>query len=60
MGGRINIHIVEVTIDMWQFHQALVHDFEPEPGHVREDVHAEVAIRKLRQVFEMSQRLVAS
>ena len=59
MGCRIDVYIVEIAIDVRQFHQALVHDVEPEPGYVGEDVHAEVAIRKLRQVLKMPQRLVA-
>ena len=55
MGVGVDIYIVEIPIDVRQFHQSLVHDFEPEPGEICEDVHAEVAIRKLRQVLKMSQ-----
>jgi len=54
VGGGINVDIVEITVDVWQRHQALVHDFEPEPGQVGEHVHAKVTIGKARQVFKMA------
>jgi len=59
VGGGINVDIVEITVDVWQRHQALVHDFEPEPGQVGEHVHAKVTIGKARQVFKMAQGLIA-
>lgn len=55
MGVRIDIYVVEITVDVRQFHQSFVHDFEPKPGNIREDVHAEVTVWQLRQVFKMSQ-----
>lgn len=55
MGCRIDICVVEITVDVRQFHQPLVHDLEPKPGHIREDVHAEVTVWQLRQVLKMSQ-----
>ena len=45
MGVGVDIYIVEIAVDVWQFHQSLIHDVEPEPGKVCEDVHAEVSIR---------------
>jgi len=55
MGCRVDVYIVEIAIDVRQFHQPLVHDFEPKPGNIGEDVHTEVTVWQLRQVFKMSQ-----
>ena len=54
MGGSVNVDIVEIAVDVRQFHQTFVHDSEPEPGYVGKHVHTEVAVGKAWQVFEMS------
>ena len=60
VGGRIDIDLVEVAIDMWQLHKTLVHNFEPKPWQISEHIHTEIPIWQLRQILKMPQRLVAT
>ncbi len=53
VGGRVYIDVVEITVNVWQFHQTLVHESEPEPGEIGEHVHTKVPVGKPWQVFEM-------
>ena len=46
---------VEITLDVGQGEQPLVHHVKPEQRNVCEQVNAEVAIRQLRQVLVVTQ-----
>ena len=54
VGLGIDVDVVEITVDVGQCHQALVHESEPEPWEVSEHIHAKVTIRQPWQVIEMS------
>ena len=58
MGSGVNIHIVEITINVGKSHKPFVHHFEPKPGHVGEHVHSEITVGELRNILEMPQRLI--
>ena len=54
-GLRANIDLVQIALNVWQTEQPVVHNPEPEPRYVGKQVDAEVTVRQLRQVLEMSQ-----
>ena len=55
---RINIDLVEVSGNMWQREQAMIHDPVPEPWYVRDQVNTEVPAWQRRQIVEVTQRLI--